>query len=129
MNHLCARIAKERNCAPELVQAIATDFVAAMHEASFKVGIGQTLFDAHSELSDEGAWHFMGLLTQAAKCEPGEIIEHYKRLDWTLKRFASITERWQFELEQQREREAEERKLSAERQARKGSARSDGKTG
>lgn len=104
MKHVCERIAKARNCSPELVRAIATDFVAAMHETSFKSGIGDALFDAYWELSNEGAWHFMGLLAQAAECESGEIIEHYQRLDGTLKRFARITEQWRLELEQQRER-------------------------
>jgi hypothetical protein len=107
MNHLCERIAKERNCSPELVRAITTDFVAAMHEASFKRGIGTALSDAYLELTPVGAWHFMGLLADAAESEPGELIEHYERQDSTLQRFASIAEQWKFELEQEREREKE----------------------
>ena len=108
MKHLCERIAKERNCSPELVRAITTDFIAAMHEASFKGGIGTALFDGYWELGPIGAWHFMGLLADAAESEPGEIIEHYERLDSSLKRFAQITEQWQSELEQEREHPEEE---------------------
>jgi hypothetical protein len=44
----------------------------------------------------------MGLLCEAAESEPGEIIEHYQRLDSTLKRFSTIIDRWKFELEQER---------------------------
>jgi hypothetical protein len=101
MSEFCSHIAKERNCSPELVRAVLTDCIAQLHETSFKKGLGQALVDAYWELSPLGAWHFMGLLCEAAESEPGEIIEHYQRLDSTLKRFSTIIDRWKFELEQE----------------------------
>jgi hypothetical protein len=54
----CERIAKERNCPPELVRAITTECLAELHEAAFKQGIGVALWAAYWELGPLGAWHF-----------------------------------------------------------------------
>jgi hypothetical protein len=74
------RIATERNCAPELVRAIVTDCLTALHESTVKYGIGTALVGAYWELAPLPAWHFGGILAKAAECDPGELIEHYKRL-------------------------------------------------
>ena len=84
------RIAKERNCAPELVLAIVGDALGKLHEASFKGGVGTALLAAYWELGDQSAWHFCGLLSDATGCEAGELWEHYKRLDPSLSRFSTI---------------------------------------
>lgn len=92
-------IAKERNCSPELVRAIVSDCFSRLHEASFKQGIGTALAAAYFNLDNEAAWHFMGLLCQAAENEPGELSEHYQRLDSSLTRFSSVFEKWEVERE------------------------------
>ena len=37
------RVAKERNCTPELVRAIVSDCLSALHESTVKHGIGTAL--------------------------------------------------------------------------------------
>lgn len=92
------RISRERNCAPELVQAIVTDCLAALHESTVKHGIGTALFGAYWELGPLPAWHFGGILTRAAEHDPGELTEHYKRLDPTMARFRRILDQWEHEI-------------------------------
>jgi hypothetical protein len=96
------RTSKERNCAAELVQAIVTDCLAALHESTVKHGIGTALIGAYWELGPLPAWHFGGILARAAKHEPGELIEHYQRLDSTMTRFGSILDQWEWEIKQER---------------------------
>lgn len=96
------RISKERNCAPELVRAIITDCLAALHESTVKHGIGTALIGAYWELGPLPAWHLGGILARAAQHDPGELIEHYQRLDHTMKRFASILDQWECEIKQER---------------------------
>lgn len=104
----CKRVALERNCSPELVRAITMDCLASLHEASFKRGIGMALSAAYWELGPLAAWHFGGLLVEAAKSgEPGELIEHYQRLDSTMRRFAHILDQWKEEEDDRRRREEE----------------------
>src|SRR5215213_93369 len=89
------RVAANRNCTTEQAQEILTDCLGQLHEASFKGGIGVGLLAAYFELGPLAAWHYMGLLVKAAESgEPGELIEHYQRLDPSLTRFSEITERW-----------------------------------
>jgi hypothetical protein len=96
------RISKERNCTPELVRAIVTDCLAALHESTVKHGIGTALVGAFWELGDLSAWHFGGILASAAENDPGELIEHYQRLDPTMKRFRQILDQWEYELKIER---------------------------
>ena len=96
------RISKERNCTPELVKAIVTDCLAALPESTVKHGIGTALIGAYWELGPLPAWHFGGILARAAECDPGELIEHYKRLDPTMGRFRSILDQWEYELKSER---------------------------
>ena len=97
------RVAKERNCSPELVRAIVRDCLSELNETAFKGGIGTALIAAYWELGPLAAWHFGGLLEEATSCDSGELWEHYKRLDSSMKRFATISERWKQELEWSRE--------------------------
>jgi len=96
------RISKERNCTPELARAIVTDCLAALHESAVKHGIGTALVGAYWELGPLPAWHFGGILARAAECGPGELIEHYKRLDPTMGRFRSILDQWEREIKSER---------------------------
>jgi hypothetical protein len=96
------RIAKERNCSPELVRAIVTDCLDALHESTVKRGIGTALVGAWFELGPLAAYHFGGILADAAKCDTGELIEHYQRLDSSMERFRTIIDRWEYELERER---------------------------
>jgi hypothetical protein len=99
------RVANERNCSPELVRAIVTDCLAELHEASYKGGLGRGLWGAYYELGPLAAWHYLGLLRQAAEAgEPGELEEYYLRIDPSLKRFRTIIDRWDLELHHERER-------------------------
>jgi hypothetical protein len=96
------RIAKERNCSPELVRAIVTDCLEALHESDVKQGIGAALIGAWFELGPQAAYHFGGLLADAAQNDPGELIEHYQRLDSSMERFRTIIDRWKYEAERER---------------------------
>jgi hypothetical protein len=100
------RIAKERNCSPELVRAIVTDCLSSLHESSVKQGIGDALVGAWFELGPLAAYHFGGLFAEAGKYEPGELLETYQRLDPSMERFRPIIDRWEYEAE--RERKANE---------------------
>jgi hypothetical protein len=96
------RIAKERNCSPELVRAIVTDCLESLHESSVKHGIGEALVSAWFELGPLSAYHFGGLFAQAGKYEAGELLETYQRLDPSMERFRAIVERWEYEAERER---------------------------
>jgi hypothetical protein len=96
----CERIAKERNCSPELVRAIVGDYMLELHKAAFQQGIGMALWAAYSNIDARGAWHFGCLLADAADGnEPGELMEHYQRLDSSMRRFVSILDEWKVEQE------------------------------
>ena len=97
LNGLVERISLERNCTPELIRAILSDFVGALHETSVKRGVGTVLYDGYWNLTEEGAWHLLGLLCEASQSDRGELTEHYQRMAPELKRFRSILERWKFE--------------------------------
>ena len=98
------RMVKERNCEPELVRAILTDFLAELHEVSFKQGLGPAMVMVYWEASALAAWHFGGLICKAAEHgEPGELAETYQRLDSTMERFRTIQDRWQYELDREHE--------------------------
>jgi hypothetical protein len=98
------RMVKERNCEPELVRAILTDFLAELHEVSFKQGLGPAMVMVYWEASALAAWHFGGLICKAAvQGEPGELAETYQRLDCTMERFRTIQDRWQYELDREHE--------------------------
>ena len=97
------RIAAERNCPPELVRAIVIDCLSALHQCTVKQGIGTTLIRTYWELGDLAAWHFGCILADAAESEPGELIEHYERLDPTMRRFRSIRDHWEYERKVERE--------------------------
>lgn len=92
------RIAKERNCSPELVRAIVTDSLTSLSEIAFKEGMGAALVAAYWELRPEAAYHFCCLLEQATHDGPGYWSEHYKRLDPSMARFRTIMDRWEFEM-------------------------------
>lgn len=93
------RIALERNCSPELVRAIMTDCLGALHEATVKGGRDVGARTAYSELGPLAAWHYVGLLVAAAEDGgPGQLLD---QIDPTLKSFASIRERWRVEIQDQ----------------------------
>ncbi len=96
------RVAKERNCTPELIRAIVSDCLSALHESTVKHGIGTALVGVYWELGPLAAWHFGGILGRAAEHDPGELIEHYQRLDCTMERFRGIEEQWEYELKHER---------------------------
>jgi hypothetical protein len=66
------------------------DCLAALHETGFKQGMGSALFAAYWELGPLAAWHFAGILSEAGKHDPGELLEHYRRLDPSMERFRSL---------------------------------------
>jgi hypothetical protein len=80
--------------------------MAALHESTVKYGIGTALVGAYWELGPLSAWHFGGILASAAEHDPGELIEHYKRLDPTMGRFRSILEQWGDEIKRERGEDA-----------------------
>src|SRR5437763_1109593 len=94
----CERIAKERNCSPELIRAIGTDYLRRLHELAVKEGLGASMFAAYFEIGDLAAWHFGGILEVASGQAPGELVETYKRMDPTMRRFRWILDQWEFEL-------------------------------
>ena len=96
------RIARERNCTPELVRAITGDCLAALHKSAIKGGMGTALEGAFWELGELSAWHFGGMIVSAAEHDPGELAEHYRYLAPDMKRFYHIIELWKEELEQER---------------------------
>jgi hypothetical protein len=49
-------------------------------------GIGTSLVGAYWGLGPLAAWHFGGILASAAENEPGGLIEHYQRLDYSMER-------------------------------------------
>jgi hypothetical protein len=100
---LIERIAKERNCSIELVRAIVTDSLSALHEGSLKEGIGIAMWAAYFAFGDLAAYHFGGLLTEAARSGPDQLAETYKRLDPSMERFRTIVDRWEYEAERARE--------------------------
>jgi hypothetical protein len=100
--YLVERIAKERNCSPELVRAIVTESLAALHEGAVKEGIGISLWVAYMAFGDLAAYHFGGLFAEAGKYETGELLETYQRLDPSMERFRTIVDRWEYEAERDR---------------------------
>lgn len=96
----CERIAKERNCSQQLVRAIVSEFMLELHKAAVQQGIGMAMLAAYWNIDARGAWHFGCLLADAADGnEPGELMEHYQRLDSSMRRFASILDEWKVEQE------------------------------
>jgi hypothetical protein len=95
-------IAKERNCSPELVRAIVTDSLSALHECAVKEGIGKSMVDAYFALGDLAAYHFGGLFAEAGKYETSELLETYQRLDSSMERFRTIVDRWEYEVQRAR---------------------------
>ena len=95
------RISAERNCSPELVRAILTDCLAALHETAFKRGAGTTQIEMFQNLGHLAAYHLTGLLSEAAQYESGEINEQYSRLDHSKDQFWGIRKQWEYELEQE----------------------------
>jgi hypothetical protein len=97
------RIAKERNCSPELVRAIVTDCLSSLHESAVKQGIGAAQVGTWFELGALAAYHFGGILVEAGNYEPGELMEQYQRLDPSMERFRGIIDMWKYEVERERE--------------------------
>jgi hypothetical protein len=64
------RISKERNSTPELVRAIVTDCLAALHESTVKHGIGTALIGAYWELGPLAAWHSGAFLPEQPNTLP-----------------------------------------------------------
>lgn len=100
--YLVERIAKERNCSTELVRAVVTDSLSALHEGAVKEGIGISMWAAYFAFGDLAAYHLGGLFAEAGKYEAGEVLETYKRLDPSMERFRTIIDRWEYEAERER---------------------------
>ena len=97
------RIVKERNCSPELVRAIVTDCLSSLHESAVKQGIGAAQVVAWFELGALAAYHFGGILLEAGKHEPGELMEQYQRLAPSMERSRGNIDIWENEAERERE--------------------------
>jgi len=106
--HLVQRIAKERNCSPELVSAIVTDSLSALHEGAVKEGVGISMWAALLAFGELAAYHLGGLFVEAGKWETGELLETYKFLDPAMERFRAIIDRWEYELKCEREENGEQ---------------------
>jgi len=89
------RIAEAHGCSRELAAALMTDGLAALHEASFKHGAADGMRAVHADLGPLAAWHFVGLLVDAAESGHASIlVQDYVRLDPAASQFDEIAERW-----------------------------------
>jgi hypothetical protein len=93
------RIAEAHGCSRELAAALMTDGLAALHEASFKRGAADGMRAVHADLGPLAAWHFVGLLVDAAESGHASIlVQDYLRLDPSASRFDAIAEQWTAEM-------------------------------
>ncbi len=92
------RIARERGCSRELAAALMTDCLAALHEESFKRGAATGMRAVHADLGPLAAWHFVGLLVDAAESGHASIlVQDYLRLADSTAQFDAIAEQWSAE--------------------------------
>jgi len=95
------RIAEAHGCSRELAAALMTDGLAALHEASFKHGAAGGMRAVHADLGPLAAWHFVGLLVDAAEAGHASIlVQDYLRLDASASQFDAIAERWSAEMKE-----------------------------
>jgi hypothetical protein len=88
-------IAAAHGCAPRLVQAVMTDCLAALHEASYKRGTAVGVAAAHAQLGGLAAWHLMGLLVDAADTgNPGGLVQAYMKVEGAPAQYDAIWARW-----------------------------------
>jgi hypothetical protein len=94
------RIAQAHGCSRELAAALMTDGLAALHEASFKRGAADGMRAVHADLGPLAAWHFVGLLVDAAESGHASIlVQDYLRIDPEASRFDKIADRWSAEVQ------------------------------
>jgi hypothetical protein len=94
------------------IDGLLGEFLAALHETSFKGSDSDTLLGVYHSLGPEAAWHFWGLIYGSLEGGDGELLHDRRalwyetalRLDSRMKRFATIIKRWDeekaFELQQ-----------------------------
>ena len=93
------RIAQAHGCSRELAAALMTEGLAALHEASFKRGAADGMRAVHADLGPLAAWHFVGLLVDAAESGHASIlVQDYIRLDASASQFDAIAEQWSAEM-------------------------------
>ena len=61
------------------------------------------MVEAYWMLGDEAAWHFGGLLEEAAGNDKGYLAEHYARIDGSIFRFRYMLDLWEAEAKLARE--------------------------
>ena len=90
-----AQIAAAHGCSADLVRAVMTDCLAALHEASYKQGTAAGVGAAHEQLGGLAAWHLMGLVVDAADTgNPGALVAAYIKVEASPAQFDSIWAQW-----------------------------------
>jgi hypothetical protein len=89
------RITAAHGCSAELVRAIMTDCLAALHETSYKRGTPASVEAAHAELGGLAAWHLMGLVVDAADSgNPGALVQAYVKVEPNPAQYDGIWAQW-----------------------------------
>jgi hypothetical protein len=89
------QIAAAHGCSADLVRAVITDCLAALHEASYKQGTAAGVGAAHEQLGGLAAWHLMGLVVDAADTgNPGALVAAYMKVEPQPAQYDSIWAQW-----------------------------------
>ena len=89
------QIAAAHGCSADLVRAVMTDCLAALHEASYKQGTAAGVGAAHEQLGGLAAWHLMGLVVDAADTgNPGALVAAYMKVEPDPAQYDPISARW-----------------------------------
>jgi len=89
------QIAAAHGCSAELIRAVTTDCLAALHEASYKQGTAAGVGAAHEQLGGLAAWHLMGLVVDAADTgNPGALVAAYMKVEPDPAQYDPISARW-----------------------------------
>jgi hypothetical protein len=95
MARFVEEIAATHGCAPSVVQAVMTECLAALHEASYKRGTAIGVAAAHEQIGGLAAWHLMGLLVDAADSgNPGALVQAYVKVEASPAQYDAIWARW-----------------------------------
>ena len=90
-----AQIAAAHGCSADLVRAVITDCLAALHQASYKQGTAAGVGAAHEQLGGLAAWHLMGLVVDAADTgNPGALVAAYMKVEPDPAQYDPISARW-----------------------------------
>ena len=104
LNGFIERVSRERNTDPMLVSGVITDFLRELHERIYKDGgYGHALPEILFQCRDEAVYHFCGILIESAGENEADFVgmvnESVARLDFRLKRFRAIVDKWKMEKE------------------------------